>query len=109
MKRGKILFSLTILISTQVFAENDCFKKGKTWSTEGQLDFIPQIDFKKCTEAYLQNEYAKGFTWFEEFDGYEKICIIFGILDNEHNCKNCVSVKWKDECICQQQEGQGLC
>ena len=62
---------------------NKCFKEGITWSTKGQLDFIPQVDFQFCAKAYTQKSDTKGFTWLEDFNGYKDICIIFAELNSK--------------------------
>ena len=100
------LIIFAFFLSNFVEAKNKCFKEGVTWNTQGQLEFIPRVDFQECTSAFVQNSGANGFTWFEDFNGYKDICIIFGELDGKQSCKNCLSFKQKVNCACEQQQGQ---
>jgi len=94
------------VLNNFVDAKNQCFKEGITWNNKGQLEFIPQVDFQECTRAFVQNSDAKGFTWFEDFNGYKDICIIFGELNGKQSCKNCSSFKQNGNCVYDQQQGE---
>jgi hypothetical protein len=100
------LLIFAFLLANFVEANNKCFKEGITWDPKGQLEFIPKVDFHQCTHAFLQNSDAKSFTWFEDYSGYKDICIIFGELDVEQSCKNCLSFKQTGNCACEQQQGK---
>merc|ERR1712021_64727 len=99
------LMSFAFFLANLVEA-NKCFKENVTWSTKGQLEFIPQVDFQECTSAFAQNSDAKGFTWFEDFNGYKDICILFEELDGKQSCKKCLSFQQKGNCACKQQQGE---
>ena len=44
--------------------ENRCLQEGRTWETEGQLEFLVPLTVQECLEVYLKSEEAVGFTWF---------------------------------------------
>jgi len=102
----RILIVVSVSLSHFVFASNNCYTKEKTWSTEGLLEFLPNLDFQECTEEFILNGNAKGFTWFLEFESYGEICILFNTLANEQDCTNCISIEWDDDCKCGEQDGE---
>ena len=85
-----ILFISTILLIDFTNALNECYQEGVTWDTEGQIAISLQVDFKQCIDLFLKNEEGKGFTWFKDFNGYEEICLIFGELNGQHHCIDCI-------------------
>ena len=47
--------------------ENNCFKSGMTWSTVGELDFIPGVlSVQDCARICLENDKCEGYTWYGE-------------------------------------------
>merc|ERR1712086_313451 len=70
------------------------------------LEFIPLLDFQECTKAFVQNSEAVAFSWFTDFGGYEHICIIFGELEGEQPCKDCLSFEQTGNCACEREHGQ---
>jgi len=100
------LFIFAFVLTNFVEANDECFKESITWSTKGMLEFIPLLDFQECTKAFVQNSEAVAFSWFTDFGGYEHICIIFGELEGEQPCKDCLSFEQTGNCACEQEHGQ---
>ena len=89
---------------------NNCILEGQTWSTEGQMDILAEVTYKQCITAFIQNSDARGFTWYgDEEIRFKDVCVIFGSLEEQHECTGCISVKKpedNDYCFCFQQEGE---
>ena len=100
------LFIFAFVLTNSVEANDECFKESITWSTKGMLEFIPLLNFQECTKAFVQNSEAVAFSWFTDFGGYEHICIIFGELEGEQRCKDCLSFEQTGNCACEQEHGQ---
>ena len=90
-------------------AGNNCFKSGITWSTDGQLDFIPGvISVEDCVRICLETDNCKGYTWYGEIKRFKDVCTLFDNLDGDYECTDCISGQKDDleTCICEQKEGQ---
>ena len=102
---------ITIFLVGTIKAKNDCVSEEKTWSIEGQLEFLPQSTLQECLNAFLQNQDGQALTYFgnHEDSRFDQVCIIFGKLDGERSCTNCLSIKGdytNDNCLCNQVEGE---
>ena len=64
----RITYTLSIAFFMSNFVaeskENRCLQEGRTWDTEGQLEFLAPLTIQECLEVYLKSEEAQGFTWF---------------------------------------------
>ena len=64
----RIIYTLSIAFFMSNFVaeskENRCLQEGRTWDTEGQLEFLAPLTIQECLEVYLKSEEAQGFTWF---------------------------------------------
>ena len=104
-------YFIAIFLVGTTKAKNDCILEEVTWSIEGQLEFLPQSTFQECLNAFLQNQDGQGLTYFgnHEDSRFDQVCIIFGKLDGERSCTNCLSIKGdytNDNCLCNQVEGE---
>ena len=91
----KYLIFLAFLTNI-VISKNDCFLKGRTWSTEGQSDIIFQVTWKECINIFLEDKDAKGFTWYgnrSSLNRFTDVCVLFEKLEGEHSCETCISAK----------------
>ena len=109
----KFIASYLIAISLvgTIKVKNDCVSEATTWSIEGQLEFLPQVTLQECLDTFLKNQDGQALTYFgnHEYSSYDNICIIFGILDGERSCTDCLSIKGdftNDNCRCNQAEGE---
>ena len=104
------LILLTICIINVIRAENKCFLEEQTWSSEGQLEILPQVSFEQCIDALLHNENGQGLTFYRsnKFNRFQDLCIIFGKIDEEHACTDCTSIKLDDSnnCGCNTVDGE---
>ena len=95
---------------TDTLTTDQCFKEGTTWSTAGQISFIPQIEsIQKCFEICMDEENCNGYTWHGKLNQrLSNVCILFEALLDEHNCSDCVSGKTTnlDNCLCKQNNDQ---
>jgi len=109
-------FSSTIIIISSyylnifVIAENDCYKKGVTWSEEGQIEVLYAVSPEECLASVIDDPEAKGFSYYyNAHDVDVSICVIFGTLEGETECSHeCTSFKMPSEnnnCVCSKQEG----
>ena len=66
MIRITYILSIALFMSNLVVEskENRCLQEGRTWKTEGQLEFLAPLTVQECLEVYLKSEEAQGFTWF---------------------------------------------
>ena len=106
--------SRIIVISTSllsIVSSNNCFNEGKTWNTDGQLDFIPGVtSVQDCVEMCFENNACNGYTWFgtDTDTRFKDVCTLFETLDDEYECTDCISGTKTDldTCICDQKSGQ---
>ena len=93
----RIIYTLILALFMSIIfvesKENRCLQEGRTWNTEGQLNFLSNLTFQGCLEVYLESEEAEGFTWFglDTARKLRNICVTFKQLKGEHSCLNCVS------------------
>ena len=80
---------------TAIMAKNSCVMEEKTWSVKGQLEFLPNFSLKECISAFVQNTDGQALTYFgsQSLNRFENVCIIFGSLDGERSCTDCISIK----------------
>ena len=104
-------YLIAISLVSTIKAKNDCVSEDTTWSIEGQLEFLPQVTLQECLNAFLQNQDRQALTYFgnHENSRFDQVCIIFGKLDGERPCTDCISVKGdnaNNNCHCNQGEGE---
>ena len=89
------LILLTVCIINVIRAENKCFLEEQTWSSEGQLEIIPQVSFEQCIDALLHNENGQGLTFYRsnKFNRFQDLCIIFGNIDKEPHLTKILGVQ----------------
>ena len=94
MTKTFCILILSFLLSNVTAKKNDCFLEGKTWSTEGQLEIFFDVTSSQCINLFVQNDDAKGFTYYKSNpDRLSKVCILFESLKEKHECKTCISAK----------------
>ena len=89
-------FFINILLNFYIIsarASNECFQNGVTWSSVGQIAFLPQIEsVSTCIELCAVAENCNGYTWHGKFSTrLTNICVLFDTLSNEHKCVDCIS------------------
>ena len=90
-------------------ANKVCFQQDTTWSADGQLEAIPQVNsVQECFDLCLKNDECDGYTWYGNFQKFENFCFLFSELGVEYDCQNCISGKAKDTdgCFCGQKSGE---
>merc|ERR1712156_964527 len=104
---------LIFFISTNflsVLSSNSCFNEGKTWITDGQLDFIPGVtSAQDCVKMCFENNDCNGYTWFGDINvRFKNVCTLFKTLEQEYECSDCISGIKPDleTCTCEQKNGQ---
>merc|ERR1719270_412181 len=112
MSSFKVNVILISILSPSLVSSNNCFNEGKTWNTDGQLDFIPGVtSVQDCVKMCFENNNCKGYTWFGNvgnFARFENVCTLFETLKDEYECSGCISGTKADldTCICDQMSGQ---
>ena len=104
-----VIFIASNLLSV-VSAGNNCFNEGKTWSTDGQLDFIPGVtSVQDCVKMCFENNNCNGYTWYGDVSTrFKNVCALFETLEEEYECSGCIRGKKPDldTCTCDQKNGQ---
>merc|ERR1712241_1392354 len=105
---NKVIVIFASLLS--IVSSNNCFNEGKTWNTDGQLDFIPGVtSVQDCVKMCFENNACNGYTWFgDTVTRFKDVCTLFETLDDEYECLDCISGTKADleTCICDQKSGQ---
>ena len=103
-------YLVAISLVGSIKAKNDCVLEEKTWSIEGQLEFLQQVTLQECLAAFLESQDGQALSYFGNYKyRFDKVCIIFGNLDGERSCTNCISIKGdytNNNCRCNQLEGE---
>ena len=81
----RIIYTLILaLFMSNLVAESKedrCLQEGRTWDTEGQLEFLAPLSIQECLEVYIKSEEAQGFTWFGgATHDLKNICVTFKVI-----------------------------
>merc|ERR1719270_2178869 len=110
MSSFKVNVILISILSPSLVSSNNCFNEGKTWNTDGQLDFIPGVaSVQDCIKMCFENNNCNGYTWFGDLSTrFKNVCTLFETLEEEYECSNCISGIRPDldTCTCDQKNGQ---
>ena len=81
-----------------------CFEQGSTWSAQGQLEVIVEVESDiSCYSLCKAREECLGFTWYGSSteSKINNVCVLFHTLEDSEDCQQCISGV-KDRCTCSQ-------